>query len=170
MNYIDIILIIPIAWGAFRGFKRGFLLEIATLAGLVFGIFFAVLGTDIVYRVLDGMVNWDLRPVQFFTFMTILVLVMVAITFLARVIGHALRAIHLNLLNKIAGLATGVAKFALILSILLIFVNYINPHITIITDNAREGSLLLATIEQLVHFIIPAEDFLTLPPDSPLAI
>ena len=163
MNYIDIILILPIVWGAFRGFKRGFLVEIATLVGLIAGIFLAVIGTDILARVLGGLVSWNLMPVQFFSFMIIFVLVMVAITVLAKVIGHALRAVHLNLINRIAGLLAGAAKWAFVLSILMIFVNYLNPHITILSERAREGSLFLEFIEGLIHYIIPMQDFVQLP-------
>jgi len=164
MNYIDLILILPIIWGAIRGFKRGFLVEITTLVGLVAGIFLAVIITDIVGRVLAGMVTWNLLPVKFLTFVIIFVLVMVAITVLAKVIGHVLRTVHLNLLNRIAGLAAGAAKLALILSILMVFVNYLNPHITILSERAREGSFLLAFIESLIHYVVPTREFIPLPP------
>ena len=39
MNWIDIIVLIPLCWYAFRGFKNGFLMEIISLAALFLGLF-----------------------------------------------------------------------------------------------------------------------------------
>ena len=42
MNILDIILLIPIAWFAYRGFTRGFIIELVSLIALVAGIFLAI--------------------------------------------------------------------------------------------------------------------------------
>lgn len=163
MNLIDIIILIPIAWGAFKGFRNGFLVEIATLLGLVAGIFLALIAADVAGRVMEALVTWNPIPFRFLAFVIVFVLVGVALKFLAKVIEHLLKSIHLNFINRIAGLGVGALKLAFILSILMIFVNYLNPHITVLSDNLRQGSLLLPYIEKLVHFILPAKDFIPLP-------
>ena len=38
MNYLDIIIIIPLIWGAYKGFRKGFIIEIASLIALILGI------------------------------------------------------------------------------------------------------------------------------------
>ena len=42
MSKIDIILIIPLLWGAFMGFRKGLVLELASLVGLILGIYGAI--------------------------------------------------------------------------------------------------------------------------------
>ena len=42
MNFIDIILIIPIIWFIYKGFKKGFIIEIASLIALFLGIYVAI--------------------------------------------------------------------------------------------------------------------------------
>ena len=42
MNYIDIIILIILGFSLFRGFKNGLVIEIASLAALVFGIWGAI--------------------------------------------------------------------------------------------------------------------------------
>ncbi len=163
MNLIDIIILIPLTWGAFKGFRNGFLIEIATLAGLVAGVFLALIAADVVGRVLEAMVSWNPIPYKFMAFVIVFVIVVVALKFLAKVMEHMLKAIHLNFLNRAAGLLAGALKLALFLSIFMIFVNYLNPHITILPDKLREGSLFLPYIEKLVHYVLPAKDFIPLP-------
>jgi membrane protein required for colicin V production len=163
MNLIDIIILIPIVWGAFRGFRNGFLIEMATLVGLVAGIFLALIAADVAGRVMVALVDWNPIPFKFLAFAIVFVLVVVVLKFLAKVIEHMLKAIHLNFINRLAGLLVGALKLALILSIFLIFINYLNPHITILSENAREDSLLLPHIEKLIHYVLPAKDFIPLP-------
>ncbi|HAJ99277.1 MAG TPA: hypothetical protein DCM62_04560 [Bacteroidales bacterium] len=160
MNLIDIFILLCVIFGAYKGFKRGFLVEVAILIGLVFGIFLAAIGTDVLARILSGLVNWNLVLLRIIAFLTIFVIVMVIIIFVAKIIGHALKAVHLNLVNRIAGVVAGAAKMGLILSVLMIFVNSLNPTITILTDQAREGSLFLTFIESLIWFVIPEWDIM----------
>ncbi len=42
MNVIDVILLLPLLYGAFKGFSKGFIFEVATLAGMVLGVFIAI--------------------------------------------------------------------------------------------------------------------------------
>jgi membrane protein required for colicin V production len=163
MNLIDIIILIPIVWGAFRGFRNGFLIEMATLVGLVAGIFLALIAADVAGRVMVALVDWNPIPFKFLAFAIVFVLVVVVLKFLAKVIEHMLKAIHLNFINRLAGLLVGALKLALILSIFLIFINYLHPHITILSENAREDSLFLPHIEKLIHYVLPAKDFIPLP-------
>ena len=163
MSIVDIIIIIPLIWGAFRGLKNGFLLEAATLAGLVAGIFLAVIAADVIGRIIVAMVNWNPIPFKILAFVITFVLVVIALKFFAKVVEQMLKAVNLNFINRLAGLVIGILKFAFILSILMIFVNYLNPHITVLPENVREKSFLLPYIENLIHYILPAKDFIPLP-------
>ena len=42
MNYIDIILAIPLVWAVYRGFTKGFIIEIASLIAMVLGVYGAI--------------------------------------------------------------------------------------------------------------------------------
>jgi len=38
MNYFDIMIAIPLIWGIYKGFKKGFIIEIASFIALGLGI------------------------------------------------------------------------------------------------------------------------------------
>ncbi len=53
MTILDIILIIPLGWLVFLGWKKGVIREAATLAGIVAGIWAAVNFSKLVAKLLD---------------------------------------------------------------------------------------------------------------------
>ena len=46
MNYIDIFLLVPLLWGAFKGFKKGLIIEVVSLIALGLGIWGGVHFSD----------------------------------------------------------------------------------------------------------------------------
>ena len=41
MNYLDFIIAVPLLWGAWKGFQRGIIFEIAMLIGIILGLYLA---------------------------------------------------------------------------------------------------------------------------------
>ena len=79
MNYLDIIILLPLVYGLFRGFNKGFAIELATLAALVLGIYgaykFSYITTIFLRDKFDMMGDY-LPYVSFFlTFIVIVILV-----------------------------------------------------------------------------------------------
>ncbi len=42
MNWLDIGIAVPLVWGAYVGFKKGLVIELASLAALILGIYAAI--------------------------------------------------------------------------------------------------------------------------------
>ncbi len=42
MNWLDIVLAIPLLWFTYKGFRNGLIIELASLAALILGIFIAL--------------------------------------------------------------------------------------------------------------------------------
>ena len=51
---IDIVLAIPIIWGAIRGFRRGLILEVTSLVALFLGAYAALFFSDVAAQWLDA--------------------------------------------------------------------------------------------------------------------
>ena len=54
MNYLDILLLIPILFGAWKGFKKGLIIELFTLLALLVGIYAAIHFSDYAVNVLEN--------------------------------------------------------------------------------------------------------------------
>ena len=48
MNFLDILILIPIAYGAYKGFKHGFVIELFTLLAILVGIYVGINFSDYV--------------------------------------------------------------------------------------------------------------------------
>lgn len=165
MSILDILLVIPLAWGAYKGFSKGFFHAAAMLAGVIAGIYFAAIVADIAARVIIPIVDWNPMLIKIIFFVFAFLLIVIAFSALGALLTKLSKIVFLNIVNRVAGLFFGIIKYAFILSILLIIINYINKYNEVLTDSAKQGSYLYEYIEPLAPMIIPHKD-LILRPDS----
>ena len=59
MNYIDIILVLLLIFSAISGFRKGLIVELASLAALILGIWGAIEFSDITSEFLVENFNWE---------------------------------------------------------------------------------------------------------------
>ncbi len=160
INHVDIILVIPLAIGAIRGFSRGFILEIASLVGIVAGVFLAALFANIGAELLMKYIDWNPYAIKILAFVIVFILVMIVIKIIARMVESIFKLVGLNIINRIAGLGAGVLKVAFILSVVLIFFNYINRDNMLMSDETRKSSFLYNKVAALVPSLLPKMNFI----------
>ena len=65
INLLDIILLIPLLLFAWNGYKKGFIIELASLAALVLGLYMAFFFSDLFYFLADSHNNYPLVKLKF---------------------------------------------------------------------------------------------------------
>jgi membrane protein required for colicin V production len=163
MNILDILLVIPLSWGAYKGFRKGFFHEIAVLAGLVAGIFLAAILADTTGRIMEALVDWNTIPVKIIVFVIVFILVVMLFQAVGKLLERIFKAIRLNIINRLAGMCLGILKYAFVLSLLFIFINYLHQYIPVLSDTVKDGSYLYELIEPLAPMVIPEQDLIKLP-------
>jgi membrane protein required for colicin V production len=149
MNWLDLLLVLILAMALFKGFQRGFIIEVAALMALVGGIWIAArhggrLGT------LVGLEE-DQQAIAFLlTFLAVLLVVHLVARLLTTLIDLAL----LGLPNKLAGAVFGVVRTAFVLSVMLNILLALSSG-SMPSEDAREGSALHAPIRAFAPFVIP---------------
>ncbi len=153
MNLVDFLLIIIISWGAYKGFLNGFVKELASILGIIFGIFLA----KNYYFFLDKNISLllDIEPKLISSISLILIFVLTIISFniLARISTKFLQLIALNLLNKIIGAIIGAIKSMLIICFLIFIISKIN-QIQTIENNEMKTSIIYNEIKKINTIII----------------
>ncbi len=155
MNYFDIIIIIPLLWGAFKGFKKGLIVEVASLLALFLGIWGGVKFSSISAKYLGEMFNISEQLMPLISFALTLILIIIIVFFIAKMVQKIVKAVSLSTINKIAGAAFGTLKFTLIISIILTLTNNINSEIGFIETEQKNSSLLYNPISKIAPAIIP---------------
>ncbi len=161
MNHVDIILAIPLAIGAIRGFTRGFLLEIASLIGIIAGAFLAAMFGGMVAGFLSEYVDWNPDAIKIIAFVVVFILVIIVVKMIARVIEKFFKLVGINFLNRLAGVGAGTLKIAFILSVVLIFFDYINRDNAFMAEETRQSSYLYEKVAGLVPRMLPGSEAFT---------
>ncbi|MCB0402911.1 MAG: CvpA family protein [Flavobacteriales bacterium] len=162
MNYFDILIIIPLLWGGFKGFKKGLIVEVASLLALFLGVWGGVKFSSVSAHYLGEMFSISEKLMPLISFSLTFILIVILVFLLAKLIQKLAKAVALSTINKLAGMAFGVLKFTLIISIILTLVNNINSEIGFIEPEMEESSLLYKPVSSLAPAIIPGLENISL--------
>lgn len=155
MNYFDIIFVIPLLWGAYKGFTKGLVLEIASFVALGLGVWGGLKFSHLSANYLSKLFSVSEKLMPLISFSIVFIIIVIAVFLLAKLLQSVLKKAALGLVNRLLGLIFGVLKFAFILSIILNLVNVFNKEVAFITPEKKEASLLYNPIEKLSQILIP---------------
>jgi len=141
MEILDIVCIVFALLMAVLGFRKGFIISLATLVALVLGVYFAVYFSHVAERLLRETFDLSgayLPAVSFaVTFLAVLILILLT----GKLIEKLVSVVGLGFLNHLAGAILGLVKSILILSVIFYILSLSDPHQKLITPKAREQSL-----------------------------
>lgn len=142
MNYIDIVILLFLLYGAFRGFSKGLIIEVATLAGLILGVFIAMRYSPFTEGILKDFLNITSRYLSYIALAVTFLLVVIVVYLLGKMLTRLVDIISLGLVNKLLGTLLGIAKYFIIVCVLLMIVDALNGKFHFIGEETRENSLL----------------------------
>ena len=164
MNYLDIILIIPLAYGLVQGLRKGLVKEIAGLLAIVLGIYLARYWSLPMSQTLVELTGWSLNLCTPLAYALVFIVVSLSITTLSYMLTKIIGAIMLGWLNRLLGAAFGVVKMLLLLSVILNFLTIVDQFMPVKEKSIVQNSLFYAPIENVMSTILPLlnfEDFTT---------
>jgi len=158
MNWLDIALAIPLIWFMYKGFRHGFIIELASLAALVLGIFvalhFSFYAEDYLRENFEIADNY----LYIISFAITFIIVALLVYLVGKIIHKFVNIIALGFLNKLAGGIFGLLKAAIVLSVILYFLNGFDKESDVLKAEVKEKSYLYEPIESIVPMIIPGID------------
>ncbi len=149
LNLLDIILVIPLLWFAYNGYKKGLIIEIASLAAFVLGLYFAFYFSDITAGYLKQYFSIDQKYLAALSFLATFVIVLFAVLALGKILEKFIDILLLGFLNKLAGAAFGLLKGALFLSIIIFVINYFDTSHTLIKPGSTKSSIFYEPVQSV---------------------
>ncbi len=155
MNYLDIIFLVPLLFALYRGFKKGMIHMVASLAALVLGIFGAIKLRPMFASLLDSI--FDISPdyMNVIAFSVAFVSIVLVVHLVAFAVEKLVKAVALNLVNRLLGMGIGLLVTAFVLSMILWPVNQVNAEKQIIKPELIEGSLLYKPLSAFAPKVFP---------------
>lgn len=147
MNPFDILIIIIIVYCVIRGLFRGLVKEVSSIFGVLGGFYAAYSYYPQISNLLSRLVA-DAAYRNILSFLIIFCLVLIVINILGIIIKYLLNIAFLGWVDRVFGLAFGLTKGILIISVLLIILttflkqgapiiknSLLAPHVMLISEN-----------------------------------
>ena len=151
MNLIDIIILVPLLWFGFKGWKNGAVMEFIQLAAIVFGVFVASRFSHF----LADFFRFESEYASILYF-SLTFIAVVGMLFLAGyIITTFIKMIMLGWLNRLLGVVFALAKTILLMSVLIFYFNKIDKEETILPKEKRDESLLFRPAEKVAPMVMP---------------
>lgn len=149
MNYLDFIIIIPAIYACWKGFKKGFIVEMFTLLALLVGLYVAIHFSDWTSRKIQENVSSTLEYLPAISFTITFLAVGAMIYFLGKAIEKLVDFTHLSLFNKFLGILFSLLKMIYIISILIVLFESYDKNQSLISKAEKDNSTLYTPVKKL---------------------
>lgn len=156
MNIIDIIFGIVLILGAIKGFKKGLFVELASLIGLIAGIYGAIHFSYYAGDWLAAKTSWGEQTIKLTAFAITFVIIIVVVGLAGKLLTKIADFAMLGIINKIAGAIFSVLKYAFLLSVVLMFIDAAGRYVTLIGDEKKDDSILYSYVQPFAPYLLPS--------------
>jgi membrane protein required for colicin V production len=117
LSVVDIVLIIIVLLGSYKGYRDGFLMELFSLLGIVLGILggFKLMGIALVY--LTNHFDIDKKMLPYIAFGVVFLIIVVVVSLMGRMLKASIDKSFLGRVDQAAGAALGLVKVIFLLSV-----------------------------------------------------
>jgi membrane protein required for colicin V production len=121
MNWLDILLVLPLVVGLVRGLMRGFISEVIAIVVVILGVLGARLAAPTCSAWCLQQFAWPQGVCDVVAYTLVFLAIAVILSVIARLLTKFLRAIHLGWANRLLGGAFGICKYGIIV-LLAVFI------------------------------------------------
>jgi len=155
MNYIDIIIIVIIAFSAIFGFANGLVKEAVALAAFIIGVWGAIKFSVVMAQKLYEFFDISGQYTDIVAFIVTFVLFVIAAHFIGLIINKLVNILPLGILNMILGGVVGILKSVFLLSVLFFILNAIDVKKPFLPKEKIKQSALYNSISDIIPTLFP---------------
>lgn len=126
INWLDVILVLPLVVGLVRGLMRGLISEIIAIVVVILGVLGARFGAPPFSAWLLTQFAWPQGVCDVVAYTMLFLGIAILLSILARLLTKFMRTIHLGWANRLAGGLFGIAKYGLIVLIVVFVMDRTN--------------------------------------------
>jgi membrane protein required for colicin V production len=152
---LDIVLGVAFAWALFNGFRKGLIIKVASIVGLVAGVYAGFHLSSFAGEWLNAQFDWSANTLAVGAFVVTFIGVVLGVHLLAKLLEKVVDITALSLVNKLGGMALGFLQMLVLLSGLAFALDSVFGHREWLPKAQVEGSILYPSVESAVEYIIP---------------
>jgi membrane protein required for colicin V production len=130
MGILDIVIIVLLVWGAYKGWTSGFLKQLVSLSGFLVGLFIASQFYSTLGKYITPQFGTSPSISDLLAFIILWVMVPIFLGLIASGLTKMLKEMRAGWLNSLLGLTLGVGKYLILLSCIfnaMAAINIIDP-------------------------------------------
>ena len=151
MNYLDIIIAVPLLYGLIKGFSNGLVKEVTSLLALFIGVYVAINFSEFLepkfINILDGYQEF----VPVLAFGVLFLVSVLCIKGLGFVVDKLTKALALGIFSRFFGGVFGFLKVVVVFSFLLFVITDYN----LVNKQTKEDSVLFNPLNDVAKLITP---------------
>ena len=155
MNIMDIVLIIPLLYGAWRAFNKGFIMALFTILALLIGLYAAFHFSDKFSCFISAQTDSMPEYLPAFSFLILFLLVGACIYFGGKALEQVIKIAQLSLVNKLLGAALGLIKWTYFIGGVLVFIDSVDLKEQFLTKELKTNSFVYQLTNGLISNSIP---------------
>lgn len=155
MNYIDIIILVFCLIAAIKGYSKGLVVGLASLAGLVLGILFSLRFADDVAIFLEQISGSQSKILLLAAYLLCFALIVVIVNMIGKSVEKVVEIAALGMVNKIAGAGLGIIKTLFVFAAIFYLLKIADPGNRILKPETSRRSVLYKQLEYVLPSAIP---------------
>jgi membrane protein required for colicin V production len=155
MSYPDILIIIPLLYGAYRGFCKGFIMELSMLIALVLAVWGAMKFSSYAAIYLRDKLHFSESVLTFTSFLCVFLAIVLVVVLMAKIIEGIIDLTAMGIFNKLAGAVFGILKWTFVLMIIIHFLTPLNNRFHFFSEEKISHSYLFSPLKDFSQSAVP---------------
>ena len=156
MSIVDILILIPLGYAAWKGFQHGIIIEVFTLLALLVGIYAGIHFSDVTANWMKNSLGWDSEYLPAIAFTITFLGIGAMVYFAGKMIEQFVKITNLTPINKAFGIVFAVLKMTYFVSVFLVLLESYDEKGDFLPSSMKEKSLLYNPILKVSTTTIPA--------------
>ncbi len=156
MSIVDILILIPLGYAAWKGFQHGIIIEVFTLLALLVGIYAGIHFSDVTANWMKNSLGWDSEYLPAIAFTITFLGIGAMVYFAGKMIEQFVKITNLTPINKAFGIVFAVLKMTYFVSVFFVLLESYDEKGDFLPPSMKEKSLLYNPILKVSTTTIPA--------------
>lgn len=154
MTLLDFIILLPIVWLCIRGFMKGLIIELATLAGMALGILAAYYFAADLQALMQDYFSLSEKGTRIVAYILIFLVVLFTVWLIGKLVEKSVDLMAMGWLNKLLGAIVGIIKGVVIVCVALYLVEKYDTRQKLIKPEVKEKSMFYQPAMDAVRFVV----------------
>ncbi|MDR0333835.1 MAG: CvpA family protein [Dysgonamonadaceae bacterium] len=155
MNWLDITIVILLLLAFINGYRKGLVMQLIGLAGILLAVIFGGKFANIISPHLDRVFELSPQVLHVLSYVIAFVAILLVASLVGQIIERIVDIIFLDFFNRLFGGIVGIAATVVILSLLLNLLLAFDKDERIISARIKSNSFFFERIEPVVPAIVP---------------